>query len=57
MKKLFMVALLAMTVTTLFSCGDGGKTSQSGAPGNTWTVQFMLNNDTEDVYKEIKNKR
>ena len=54
MKKLFMVALLAMTVTTLFSCGDGGKTSQSGEPGNTWTVQFMLNNDTEDVYKEIK---
>ena len=48
MKKLIKVALLALTATALFSCGDGKQSSNSG----TWTVQFMLNNGTEDVYKE-----
>ena len=46
MKKIIKVALLALTATTLFSCGKK-------AP-ETWTVEFMLNNGTEDVYKEIK---
>ena len=49
MKKIIKVALLALTATALFSCGNGKQSSNSG----TWTVQFMLNNGTEDVYKEI----
>ena len=48
MKKIIKVALLALTATALFSCGNGGK------KGNTLTVQFMLNNGTEDVYKTIE---
>lgn len=49
MKKIIKVALLALTATALFSCGNGKQSSNSG----TWTVQFMLNNGTEDIYKEI----
>jgi uncharacterized repeat protein (TIGR02543 family) len=49
MNKIIKVALLGLTVTSLFSCGNGKQSSNSG----TWTVQFMLNNGTEDIYKEI----
>lgn len=52
MKKLMKVALLALSVTALFSCGEGGKKSEAGK-GGTWTVEFMLNNGTADVYKTI----
>ena len=52
MKKLIKVALLALSVTALFSCGNGGKKSEN-PKGSTWTVEFMLNNGTEDVYKTI----
>lgn len=52
MKKLIKVALLALSVTALFSCGNGGKKSEN-PKGSTWTVEFMLNNGTADVYKTI----
>ena len=47
MNKLFKIGLLALTTVSLFSCGNGGK-------DNTWTVQFMLNNGTTDVYKTVE---
>ncbi|MBE6142860.1 MAG: hypothetical protein E7177_02595 [Erysipelotrichaceae bacterium] len=66
MKKLLKLALLAVCATALFSCGpsNGGSSSQGGQPGSsdvqsseqtnsTWTVEFMLNNGTEDVYKTV----
>lgn len=52
MKKLLKVALLTLSVTALFSCGNGG-TSSEAPKGKAWTVEFMLNNGTTDVYKTI----
>lgn len=51
MKKIFKVCLLAAAAVCLLGCAnpdEGG-----GKKGNTWTVQFMLNNGTEDVYKTV----
>ena len=55
MKKLLKLALLAVCATTLFSCGlsNGGGSSQVEQTNSTWTVEFMLNNGTEDVYKTV----
>ena len=52
MKKLLKVALLTLSVTALFSCGNGGTSSET-PKGKAWTVEFMLNNGTTDVYKTI----
>lgn len=46
MKKILKVCLLALTAISLFSCGNGGS--------DGWTVEFMLNNGTTEVYKSIE---
>lgn len=47
MKKLLKICALAITATCLFGCGNGNG-------GSGWTVEFMLNNGTSDVYKTVE---